>query len=226
MCGRYSQTKDPEELERRFNLEGPRVLFPPRFNVAPSQEAGVIVHNGSRKLELMRWGLVPFWSKDATIGSRMINARAETITEKPSFKKPLEQRRCLVLADGFYEWLKTDGTKTKIPMRFILKSREPFAFAGLWDCWQKPDGHELRSFTIITTQANDLIRPVHDRMPVILRQEDEEQWLDSSVTDARKLTPLLSQYPADAMEAFAVSTLVNSPKNDQPECMQAVTAPA
>lgn len=219
MCGRYSQTKDPEKLERRFNLGGPRVLFPPRFNVAPSQEAGVIVHNGSRKLELMRWGLVPFWSKDATIGSRMINARAETITDKPSFKKPLEQRRCLVLADGFYEWLKTDGTKTKIPMRFVLKSREPFAFAGLWERWQKPDGNELRSFTIITTQANDLIRPVHDRMPVILRQENEEQWLDSSVTDARKLTPLLSQYPADAMEAFAVSTLVNSPKNDRPECL-------
>nr|MBI3612630.1 SOS response-associated peptidase [Nitrospirota bacterium] len=217
MCGRYSQTKDPEELERRFNMERPRVPLPRRYNIAPSQDAGVIVGEGSQKLELMRWGLVPHWAKDIAISYKMINARAETVAEKPSFKKNLERRRCLVPACGFYEWRKMDGAKNKIPMRFVLKSHEPFAFAGLWDAWKQPDGTELRSFTIITTTANDVLRPVHDRMPVILLQED---------TDAQKMTPLLSQYPADAMESFEVSTLVNSPKNDRPECIQAVTAPA
>ncbi len=150
----------------------------------------------------------------------MINARAETLTQKPSFKNSFKERRCLVLADGFYEWRKTEKKNIKIPMRFVLKSQEPFAFAGLWDAWQKPDGDMLLSFTIITTEANDLMQPIHDRMPVILREKDEDIWLDPDLKDVKKLIPLLTPYPSDMMEGYEVSTLVNSPKNDSPECIK------
>ena len=149
----------------------------------------------------------------------MINARAETLAQKSSFRKSLKARRCLVLVDGFYEWCKVKGSRTKVPMRFVLKSREPFAFAGLWDTWEKPDGGELQSFTIITTEANELLGPVHDRMPVILRQEDDDMCLDLDLKDVGKLLPVLRPYPSEKMEAYQVSTLVNSPKNDTPECI-------
>lgn len=181
----------------------------------------MVANDAPTRLSLMRWGLIPSWAKDTAIGNRMINARAETLAEKPSFRKAFEKRRCIVPADSFFEWRKTNG-KTKIPVRFVLKSREPFAFAGLWETWRKPDGQELRSFTIITTAANDLLRPIHDRMPVILRQSDEGKWLDPSAADAAKLTLLLAQYPAEAMESYDVSTLVNSPRNDVPECIAPV----
>lgn len=159
-----------------------------------------------RVLRLMQWGLVPSWAKEDSLGNRMINARAETISQKPSFKKSFQLGRCLVLADGFYEWRKVMGSRTKIPMRFVLKSREPCAFAGLWDTWQQPEDEELRSFTIITTEANELLRSVHDRMPVILPQEDEEMWLDSDLKDVDKLTPLLAPYPPDRLQGYDVST--------------------
>lgn len=179
----------------------------------------MIAGDAPKNLRLMRWGLVPAWAKEASIGHRMINARAETVAEKPSFRRAFESRRCLAPADGFYEWRKLEGSRAKIPMRFVLKSREPFAFAGLWDIWRKPDSGELRSFTIITTAANELLRPIHDRMPVILRPEDEEKWLDPGLSDPNRLSSFLKTYPAEEMEAYEVSTRVNSPKNDDPACL-------
>lgn len=217
MCGRYTQATDPAKLAQRFRLEPPGPGIGRRYNIAPTQDAPIVTNDDPKHLCLMRWGLVPSWAKDAAIGNRMINARAETLAEKPSFRKPLERRRCLVLADGFYEWRKEAGS-ANIPIRFVLKSREPFAFAGLWDTWRAPDGKELVSFTIVTTEANELLRPVHDRMPVILRREDEERWLDPDLKDSARLLPLLRPYAAAEMEAYEVSMLVNSPRNDVLAC--------
>lgn len=177
-----------------------------------------------RLCRLIRWGLVPHWAKEEAIGYKMINARAETIAEKPSYRKSFERRRCLVLADGFYEWQKVDGLKQKIPMRIMLKNKEPFAFAGLWDVWKKPDGGELRSFTIITTEPNDFMKAIHNRMPVILRQKDEEMWLDPDLKDTSKLLPLLVPFASKEMDAYEVSTIVNSPQNDDPQCIAPVKA--
>lgn len=220
MCGRYTQTSDPAKLAQRFHLEPPGPELSRRYNIAPTQDAPVVANDDPKRLRLMRWGLIPAWAKDAAIGNRMINARAETLAEKPSFKKPFERRRCLVLADGFYEWRVVAG-RAKIPVRIVLKSREPFVFAGLWDLWRGPEGRELATFTIITTQANEILKPIHDRMPVILRPKDEEMWLTSGPVEAAKLAHLLKPYPADEMEAYDVSQLVNSPRNDTLECIAA-----
>lgn len=170
---------------------------------------------------MMRWGLVPFWAKEASIGYKMINAKSETLTEKPSFRKPFKEKRCLVLADGFYEWGKTDK-KNKVPYRLVLKNRQPFAFAGLWDIWKTPEGDKLLSFTIITTSANELMESIHDRMPVILHEKDEAKWLDPEFKDTEKLSSLLQPYPSELMEAYKVSTIVNSPKNDTLACIEPV----
>ena len=166
------------------------------------------------------WGLIPSWATDPSIGNRMINARAETLTELPSFKPLVERRRCIIPADGFYEWRK-EG-KRKVPMWVHLKSREPFGLAGLWDVWRKPDGKRVESFTIITTEPNELVRPIHNRMPVILRPEDEEQWLDASRTPFAKARSLLKPYPEELMDAHDVSPIVNSAKYDGPECIRPV----
>ena len=218
MCGRYTHTNEIRDVRIQLNLDEIFTLRP-RYNIAPGQEAPVIVNtDGVRKLAMMRWGLVPSWAKDPSIGNRMINARAETLTEKPSFKRLVGKRRCLVLADGFYEW-RRDG-KRKFPMRIVLKDKQPFSFAGLWDLWKRSEGGELYSFTIITTEANDLLRPIHDRMPVILDSDCGKTWLDPQFTDPRILTLLLQPFRSDAMEAYEVSTLVNSPTNDLPECIE------
>lgn len=224
MCGRFTQHNEEDEFEDRFNFSNPAgILFNKRFNIAPSQNVPVVVvEEDVRLLKLMRWGLVPFWAKDASIGYKMINARAETITERASFKNALKNKRCLVLASGFYEWVKNKKKNTKTPLYFRLKSKEPFAFAGLWDEWKQPDGDKLFSFTIITTGPNELMRPIHNRMPVILRQMDENMWLDPELVEFDKLIPLLRPYPTDLMEAYEVSTIVNSPKNDVPECIKPV----
>ena len=169
----------------------------------------------------MHWGLIPHWAADPSIGNRMINARAETLTELPSFKPLVDRRRCIIPADGFYEWRK-EGRR-KVPMWVHLKSKEPFAFAGFWDVWRKSDGKRVESFTIITTEPNELVRPIHNRMPVILRPEDEEQWLDTSRTAFVKAKSLLKPYPEELMDAHDVSTIVNSAKFDGPECIQAVS---
>jgi putative SOS response-associated peptidase YedK len=224
MCGRFTQHNEEDEFEDRFNFSNPAgIPFKKRFNIAPSQNVPVVVvEEDNRLLKLMRWGLVPFWAKEPSIGYKMINARAETITVKASFKNPLKKKRCLVLASGFYEWIKTEKKSTKTPLYFRLKSKEPFAFAGLWDEWKQPDGDKLLSFTIITTGPNELMKPIHDRMPVILRQKDENMWLDPELSDFDKLVPLLGPYPTDLMKAYEVSTMVNSPKNDVPECIKPI----
>jgi putative SOS response-associated peptidase YedK len=185
----------------------------------------VIVRNEKRnELKTMRWGLVPSWAPDPSMGQRMINARAETLLEKPSFKQLVSTRRCLVPADGFYEW-RREGNR-KVPMWFYLNSRKPFAFPGLWDCWLDRDtGRQLYTFTIITTQANGLVRRIHDRMPVIYDGAMGKQWLDGPFGGRTMALDLVLQpLPSERMEARAVSTLVNSPENDTPACIQAVSA--
>lgn len=215
MCGRYSLIADIQDLVRQFEFDGSGFEKLPSYNVAPTQQALTVTNGEGRRAEYMRWGLIPSWAKDASIGSRMINARSETVSQKPSFRNALQRRRCLVLADGFYEWQKAG--KGKRPMRIVLGSREPFAFAGLWESWRDPQGDTVRSCTIITTQANDLLRPIHERMPVILPRDLEEFWLDSDVTDPAALSDVLAPYPGDLMEAYEVSTLVNRAANNGPE---------
>lgn len=223
MCGRFARSTAKDDLQSRFGFDDPQgVLLEPRYNIAPSQMHPVVIVEGDyRVLKMMKWGLVPFWAKDTNIGYKMINARAEGIQDKSSFKNPLRKRRCLVLADGFYEWKKIDK-KSKIPYFIHLKSGEPFAFAGLWDIWDKED-EPLTTFTIITTDNNDLIKPIHNRMPVILHQKDEGTWLDPELRDPDRLLPLLKPYPSEEMEMYEVSTIVNSPKNDIADCIKPIT---
>ena len=198
MCGRFTLAIDPETLQSRFIISSETFLeHLPRYNIAPQQLVPVIIQrDGGRTPELMRWGLIPFWAKDASIGNKLINARAETLAEKPSFKRSFKRRRCLIPADGFYEWRKGGGGK-KTPVRIMLKSEAPFAFAGLWDAWQPPEGDKISSFTIITTEPNELIKPIHHRMPVILRAEDEDAWLNPEMQDTNQLAAFLKSYPSE-----------------------------
>ena len=168
----------------------------------------------------MKWGLIPFWAKDPKIGSRMINARAETVAEKPAFRNALKKRRCLVLADGYYEWQKTPVGKR--PFRIVMRSGEPFAFAGLWETWKDPEGNVIPSCTIITTAANDFLAPIHNRMPIILPREKEERWLDTGFDDQATLTSVLIPHPGEDMDAYEVSTMVNYARNDGPEVIARV----
>lgn len=219
MCGRYTQTVKLQDLMDRFGIKKPDFELAPRYNLAPSQDAPVVGVNpntpGTSLLRLMHWGLVPYHAKDAS--RSIINARAETLAQRPAFRGLLPRRRCLVLADGFYEWRKEGRFRT--PMRFTLRDGRPFAFAGLWDRWLRPDGTPLYSFTIVTTSPNSLLEPVHDRMPAILRPEDEAGWLDPSVTAPAMLSELLKPYPAERMHGYCVSRAVNSAVNDSPECI-------
>jgi putative SOS response-associated peptidase YedK len=219
MCGRFTATFEFREIKVRWNLQHDLPVFAPRYNIAPSQDVPVIVRRAEgNQIMPMHWGLVPSWAKDPSIGQRMINARAETLAEKPSFKRLIGTHRCLVPADGFYEW-RREG-KRKVPVWVLLKNKEPFGFAGLWDLWRQPEGAELYSFTIITTDANELLRNIHDRMPVMLDSLAGEQWLDPTFTSFRTLSFLLRPFPSERMEAHDVSTLVNSPANDTEECIE------
>jgi putative SOS response-associated peptidase YedK len=217
MCGRFTLIADRKKLAESFvGYDVPEGLRP-RYNIAPSQAVAVIANNGQQKIELFQWGLIPFWAKDPKIGNRMINARAETLAEKPSFKNPYKRRRCLVLADGFYEWKKMNGGKT--PMYIQLANGEPFGFAGLWESWHSPEGSTILSCTVITTTPNDLLADIHNRMPVILPPSAYKAWLDPAERSPDQLDDLLKPYPAAEMTAVPVSTLVNNPKNDVPECV-------
>ena len=220
MCGRFSLGTPGSVLAAQFDLfEAP--AWTPRYNIAPTQDVLVVVRRPEapkRQARLLRWGLIPQWAEGPVVGSRMINARAETVATKPSFRRALRERRCLVLADGFYEWQKQD--RRKQPFYIRLRDGRPFAFAGLWERWAPPDGQPIDSCTILTTVANDLIRPLHVRMPVILAPRDYDLWLDSSIQEVERLQPLLHPYPADDMTAYPVSTRVNNPANDAPECIE------
>lgn len=220
MCGRFSLTASVAEICARFQAAEALEHWVPRYNAAPGQQILTVVSQeaGVRTFALMRWGLIPHWSKEPSIGNRMINARAESLSIKPSFKKPFKTQRCLIPADGFYEW-KYDGSK-KIPLRIVRADRRLFAFAALWDTWIEPgSGKSVRSFTIITTEANRGLQTVHDRMPAILLPEDEALWLDPSCSDAGRLSGLLKPYPEQEMEYYEVSPVVNSWQNDVPECI-------
>ena len=220
MCGRYSLIADLGELARRFEFEGGWLEFESSYNVAPTHNVLTVVGGEARRAGYMRWGLIPHWAKDHKIGSRMINARAETVAEKPSFRDSLRRRRCLVLADGFYEWQRNG--KEKRPMRVVMRSGEPFAFAGIWSVWKDPEGNRVPSCAIITTTANDVLKPIHERMPVVLPREAEQFWLDPSVEDPAAITDVLNPAPDDAMNAYEVSSLVNSVANNRAEVTQAV----
>ena len=221
MCGRFTLTVDPADQEETVTEFEYPARFAPRFNIAPTQPVLTIPNDGKNRAEFLAWGLIPSWAKDPSIGNRLINARGETLAEKPAFRGGYKYKRCLILADGFYEWKSQAGTKTKVPHFIHLKSRTVFAFAGLWDEWHSPDGSSVRSCTIITTEPNKLMAGIHNRMPVMLQPQDYEDWLDSAPRTPDTLNQLIKPFPADLMEAYAVSTLVNSPANDRAECLAA-----
>lgn len=208
-------------MARDFGVQEITDDLQPSFNVAPTDNVAVVLNNRVKQLVAMRWGLVPFWATDPKIASKHINARAETLTVKPAFKDAFKRRRCLVVADGFFEWQKQGATK--IPLFIHLEPERPFGFAGLYEIWTPPLGEKLVTCTIITTQPNELVRPIHDRMPVILPKDAEDFWLDSAVEDHTRLLDLLQPYQASDMGAFTVSRLVNSVKNNSPECIEPVS---
>jgi putative SOS response-associated peptidase YedK len=218
MCGRFTLTVDADSIQTYFPwLEEIPPQIVPRFNIAPTQPIAVVPNDGRKAVDHFVWGLIPFWAKDPSIGSRMINARSETLAEKNSFKNPYKRRRCLVLADGFYEWAKVPGQKTKQPYYFRMEDGTPFAFAGLWEEWQSKEGSQLKSATIITTEPNPLVGKVHARMPVILHPDDYPLWLATGEKRPDELQHILTAYPAEEMITYPVSTSVNSPANELPE---------
>ena len=219
MCGRFTLSKPKKIKAKDLGLKQSEVdLLRPRYNITPTQKVGAILADGSPRLEALRWGLIPRWAKDEKIGSRMINARAETIGEKPVFRGLLRDHRCVVLADGFYEWA-GDG-KAKQPYFIHLKHGEPFTFAGLWSAWKNTKGEELKTCTLITCAPNELMEQIHNRMPVILDAESRDEWLNPDNQEIELLTRLLHPYPKSQMEAYPVSKIVNSPTNDTEDCIK------
>lgn len=222
MCGRYTLSGKVEEISARLGIRP--LAMPPRYNIAPGQDCLVILHReGQHAMESLRWGLVPKWAKEEKSGYKMINARAESVAEKPAFKNLLVHHRCLVPADGWYEWQRSPSGKT--PYRLCLGSGSPFAFAGLWSAWQRPAREWLRTFTIITTAASKRTAQIHDRMPAILNPHDYETWLDPAYRDRDRLQSLLTPYEGDDLISYPVSTRVNTPKNDDPECIKPANPP-
>jgi putative SOS response-associated peptidase YedK len=221
MCGRFTRKENFQRMAEQLGL---KVLPPlrPRYNIAPSQLVACVRTNPeSRERECteLKWGLVPYWAKDPGIGNKLINARGETVAEKPAFRKAFKQQRCLVLADGFYEW--TREGKTKQPYYIRFKDGRPFAIAGLWEQWEKQEP-TLETCALITTGPNALMKPIHNRMPVILAPKDYDDWLDPSQHTVERLNVLLRPFPSEEMEAYPVSSIVNNPRNDQPECVRPV----
>jgi putative SOS response-associated peptidase YedK len=218
MCGRYTLYHKLEEIEERFDVDFEEDDYEPRYNIAPSQPIVTIRRTDARRVARCQWGLVPAWAKDPAIGNKMINARAETLAEKPSFKHALAKRRCLIPADGFYEWPK-EGKAPSRPIHIRRRDRGLFAFAGLWEEWKSPDGARLQTCTIITTEPNALLSQFHHRMAVILRPEEEALWLDPAAP-VPTLLSLLRPSPAEDLEAFEVSRAVNKPGFDDPSCIE------
>lgn len=217
MCGRFTLRTSVPELAQEFGLAGVPD-FSPRYNIAPTQAVAAVRLDASRQRRwaMLHWGLIPAWAEDPSIGNRLINARGETVSSKPAFRQAFQRRRCLVVADGFFEWQKVSGRKQ--PHYIRLKEDRPFGFAGLWERWQRED-QTIESCTIITTGPNALMQPIHDRMPVILAPEAYDLWLDPDVRSGQQLEDLLRPYPADRMQAFPVGMVVNNPRNDVAECI-------
>lgn len=220
MCGRFSLKSTMRAIEDEFSIERSDIDFQPRYNIAPTQNIAAIIQDETRKLTTLRWGLIPSWAKDPTIGNRMINARSETLLEKPSFKAAFKKRRCLIIADGFFEWKKS--RQEKIPMYIYLKDENLFTFAGIWETWRSGDGKAIHSCAIITTSPNEFMSSIHNRMPVILSKNNRDSWLDTSNQTEKHLIDLLKPYPSEAMAAHQVSKIVNSPLNDIPACIKPV----
>ena len=219
MCGRFTLIRPDKVIAEQFQLPQMPSLSP-RYNIAPTQPVAAVRQSkdGSQELALLHWGLIPFWAKDPGIGARMINARSETVAEKPAFRAAFRQRRCLVLADGFYEWQPQEGGKQ--PFYIHLRDSSPFAFAGLWEHWEKAGGTTIDSCAVLTTEPNELLRPIHNRMPVILPVQDYDLWLDPAAQKTEALQALLRPYPAPEMRAYPVSTWVNKPQNNSPQCIE------
>jgi len=219
MCGRFTITLEPAFFQQELDLGKVPSEWTPRYNIAPSQDIPVVTNPAARDIEIFRWGLIPHWAKDPAIGSRMINARSETIQEKLSFQNAFKQHRCLILADGFYEWQKSSQRGgPRAPTYFQLADGAPFTFAGIWEAWHSPEGETVRTCTIITCAPNDLVARVHKRMPVILDKTTCWDWLADQPADA--LQAMLAPYPAEKMRAHPVGLAVNNPRNDSAECVQ------
>lgn len=220
MCGRYTITVTMEELMARYFVNDSTIInYSPKYNAAPMQQIPAVINTGSsNKLGELRWGLVPSWAKDDKIGSKMINARAESLLEKPSFKRLVSTRRCIIPSDGFYEW-KQQGS-SKQPMRIVMRDGAIFSMAGLYDIWMDAEGNRLSTCTIITTTPNDLMAEIHNRMPVILKPEDEEKWLSRENQDATLLMKLLKPYDPNQMRAYPVSAAVGNVRNDTKELIK------
>jgi putative SOS response-associated peptidase YedK len=217
MCGRFTLQIPPEMLAEIFGLlEIP--VYPARYNIAPTQQIPVIRQNGQYHLEFLRWGLVPSWAKDPSIGNKMINARSETVHEKPAFRNAIKYKRCLIPSSGFYEWVQ-DGD-AKRPLYIHLKDEPLMVFAGIWDKWISPEGGIIESCSILTTHSNKLIETIHDRQPVILQPEEFNLWLDRDIVNPEVLAHLFHPYPADRMEMYPVSTQVNSTRNEGPDLIK------
>lgn len=221
MCGRFVLTSRTDQIEQSFGVEDVPSSVP-RYNIAPTQDVLVIRQNGggSRYAEMLRWGLIPHWAKDPAIGHKMINARSETAHEKPSFRNPIRYHRCLIPASGFVEWSQENGSKQ--PWYIHRKDGELLAFAGIWDSRKDAEG-TIESCSILTTSANALVAKIHDRMPVILSASEYDQWLDRQITEAQQLEALYAPFPSDLLQAIPISTRINNPRHDSPDCLEPLT---
>ncbi len=222
MCGRFTLTLNGEQLQAAFPQFNVPAVIQPRYNIAPSQPVAAVPNDGTQAVTFFLWGFIPSWAKEPR---GFINARAETLAEKPAFRAAYRRRRCLILADGFYEWPKGKKRTPKVPWRFLRRDGQPFAFAGLWEVWHAPDGSEVPTCTIITVPANEVVATVHDRMPAILRPEDYATWLSPEEISPRSLQPLLRPYPAEMMQGYPVSPRVNNPRVDDPSCIAPYSNP-
>lgn len=222
MCGRFDLHSEPVVILKEFRIDHVAVDYKPSYNIAPSRNIVIIRDDGKRHLVHCRWGFLPSWAEDPNIGYKMINARAETVAEKPAFRDAFRNQRCLVVADGFYEWRKAG--KQRLPVYVRLKSQKPIGFAGIYNTWTSPEGESICTCTIITTAANDLISPIHDRMPAIVPKDREDIWLDPNVRDKEKLIPLLTPFPSEELEIHDVSPLINNPEYDSPEGIKPLSA--
>jgi putative SOS response-associated peptidase YedK len=227
MCGRFTLITRREDLAADLGIPGTAVpvTLRPRYNIAPSQLVPILLHDGGVRMALYQWGLIPSWAKDPAIGNRMINARQETVAEKPSFRGPFRSQRCLIIADGFYEWAAPESGGPRTPYYIRRKDGKPFTFAGLWSRWKSPEGDEILTCTIITGEPNDLIAKIHRRMPVILPPENREAWLNPEEQDGQKLLSLLRPHDPEAFKMFPVSRHVNSPAHDDPGCIEPLEKP-